>query len=54
MKIMLIIVRKIIFHLVAIALRAWQTELINRLDKSLDPGKEVKNEESSKVAEKGE
>lgn len=50
---MLTIIRKIIFHLVAIALKAWQTELINRLDKSLD-GKEVKNEESSKTAEKGE
>lgn len=51
---MLTIVRKIIFHLVAIALRAWQTELVNRLDKGLDEGKEVKNEESKKIAEKSE
>lgn len=51
---MLTIIRKIIFHLVAIALRAWQTELINRLDKGLDAGKEVTNEESKKTAEKGE
>lgn len=50
---MLTIIRKIIFHLVAIALRAWQTELINRLDSEAH-GKEVKNEETKKTAEKGE
>lgn len=52
---MLTIIRKIIFHLVAIALRAWQTELINRLDIEARSGKEVaKNEESKKIAEKSE
>lgn len=49
---MLIIIRKIIFHLVAIALRAWQTELINRLDFEARTGKEVKNETETKTAEK--
>lgn len=50
---MLTIIRKIIFHLVAIALRAWQTELINRLELKDEDGKEVKNvENAKKIAEK--
>lgn len=53
-KVMLSLIRKVLFHLVAIALRAWQAEIFNRLERDSKSGKEVNNEETSSSAEKGE
>lgn len=52
-KIMLTLIRKIVYHLVAVALSAWQQELVNRLEFKDLKRKEVKNEETQRIAEKG-
>lgn len=48
---MLTIIRKIIYHLVAVALRAWQQELIERLELKDLKRKEVKDEAEKETPE---
>lgn len=45
------LIRKLLFHLVAIALRAWHAEIFNRLEEGTKNGKEEKNEKAPSTSQ---